>query len=146
LSGRLQLGRADQIPDASKLVLNGGTFDTGGFSDTLSALLLGGSAAIDFGFSDAVSLVFGDSHLELWGGGTLNVINFTPGADTLRFGTTASALTSSQLLQITLNGMPATITSTGYLQIPEPGVLVSILSGLGMLGFRHRHRNRKATT
>ena len=146
MSGRLQLGRANQIPNASKLVLNGGLFDTGGFSDVLGALLLGGSATIDFGFSDAVSLEFADSHLELWGAGTLNVINFTPGADTLRFGANASALTAAQLEQISFNGMPASISSTGFLApIPEPGVPVTILSGLGILGFHRRHRNRRAS-
>jgi autotransporter-associated beta strand protein len=146
LSGRLQLGRANQIPDASKLVLNGGIFDTGGFSDVLGALLLGGSATIDFGFSDAVSLQFADSHLELWGSGTLNIINFSPGADTLRFGSNSSALTAPQLAQISFNGMPASISSTGFLiPIPEPGVPTTILLGLGILGFQRRHWNRRVT-
>lgn len=146
VSGRLQLGRANQIPNASKLVLNGGTFDTGGFSDTLSALLVGGSATIDFGISDSVSLVFGDSHLELWSAGTLNIVNFTAGADTLRFGTTASALTVPQLAQISINGLPASITSTGFLQVPEPGISAALLSSLGIFGFYRRHRNRRATS
>lgn len=141
VSGRLQLGRANQIPNASKLVLNGGTFDTGGFSDTLGALVLGGTATIDFGTTNTVSLVFGDSHLELWSVGTLNITNFTVGADTLRFGSDASALTVGQLAQISFDGMPASISSTGFLQpIPEPGVPAIILSGLGVLGFCRRHR------
>lgn len=141
VSGRLQLGRANQIPDASKLVLNGGTFDTGGFSDTMGALILGGNATIDFGTTNTVSLVFGDSHLELWGVGTLTITNFTVGADTLRFGTDASALTVGQLAQISFNGVPASISSTGFVQpIPEPGVPAMILSGLGLLGFYRRHR------
>ncbi len=140
-NGKLQLGRANQIPDTSKLVLNGGTFDTGGFSDTMGALVLGGSATIDFGTTNTVSLVFGDSHLELWSVGTLNITNFTVGADTLRFGTDASALTVGQLAQISFNGMPASISSTGFVQpIPEPGVPAIILSGLGVFGFYRRHR------
>jgi len=146
LSGRLQLGRANQIPNASKLILNGGLFDTGGFSDVLGALLLGGNATIDFGFSDSVSLQFADSHLELWGAGTLNIVNFTPGADTLRIGSNASGLTLSQLDQISFNGVPASITSMGFVvPVPEPGVPVTILSSLGVLGFHRRHRNHRTT-
>ena len=103
VSGRLQLGRANQIPNASKLALNGGVFDTGGFSDTMGALILGGSATIDFGTTNTVSLIFGDSHLELWSVGTLNITNFTVGADTLRFGSDASALTVGQLAQISFD-------------------------------------------
>ena len=141
VNGRLQLGRANQIPNASKLVLNGGTVGTGGFSDTLGALVLGGAATIDFGTTNPVLLGFGDSHLELWSVGTLSITNFTVGADTRRFGSDANALTVRQLAQISFDGMPASISSTGFLQpIPEPGVPAIILSGLGVLGFCRRHR------
>jgi autotransporter-associated beta strand protein len=140
-NGRLQLGRANQIPDTSKLVLAGGTFDTGGFSDTMGALLLNGSATIDFGISDVVSLIFGESDLELWSSGTLTIVNFTVGADTLRIGTDASALTETQLAQINFNGTAATITSTGFLvPVPEPGVSAALLSTLSIFGFRRRRR------
>lgn len=145
-SGRLQLGRADQIPNTSKLVLNGGTFDTGGFSDTIGALQLNGDATIDFGISDVVSLVFSDSDLELWGAGTLTIVNYTTGADSFRIGTDASALTLAQLSQINFNGTPATITNLGFLvPIPEPGVSAALLSSLSILGFQRRRRNREAT-
>jgi autotransporter-associated beta strand protein len=145
LNGRLQLGRANQIPDTSKLVLTGGTFDTGGFSDTLGALLLNGNATIDFGVSDVVSLIFSDSDLELWSMDTLTILNFTVGADTLRVGTDASGLTATQLAQINFNGTPATITSTGFLvPVPEPGVSAALLSSLGVFGF-YRRRNCRAT-
>ena len=147
LNGRLQLGLANQIPNTSKLVLSGGTFDTGGFSETAGVLSLGGSAAIDFGTSNTVSLVFGDSHSELWSAGTLNILNFTAGADSLRVGTNASALTAGQLAQISFNGQPASISSTGFLlPVPEPSVSATILSGLGVLGFYRRRRDRTATT
>lgn len=144
-NGRLQLGRSNQIPDASKLVLNGGTFDTGGFSDTMGALVLGGNATIDFGVTDVVSLIFSDSDLELWSAGTLTILNYTQGADSLRFGTDASALTSAQLAQITFNGTAATITSTGFLvPVPEPSVSAALLSCLSVFGFNRRRRNRNA--
>jgi autotransporter-associated beta strand protein len=147
LSGRLQLGRANQIPNTSKLVLNGGTFDTGGFSDTLGPLLLNGDATIDFGISDMVSLIFSESEFELWGAGTLTILNYTPGEDSLRIGTNASGLTQTQLAQINFNGTPATITNTGFLvPVPEPGVSTALLASLSILGFHRRHRNRNATT
>jgi autotransporter-associated beta strand protein len=146
LNGRLQLGRANQIPDKSKLVLNGGTFDTGGFSDTLGVLSLNGDATIDFGVTDVVSLIFGDSDLELWSSGALTIVNFTAGADTLRVGTDASGLTETQLAQINFSGTPATITNTGYLvPIPEPGVSAILLTSLSIFGFYRCRRNRKAT-
>jgi autotransporter-associated beta strand protein len=147
LSGRLQLGRANQIPNTSKLVLNGGTFDTGGFSDTLGPLLLNGDATIDFGISDMVSLIFSESEFELWGAATLTILNYTPGEDSLRIGTNASGLTQTQLAQINFNGTPATITNTGFLvPVPEPGVSTALLASLSILGFHRRHRNRNATT
>ncbi len=146
VNGRLQLGRAHQISNASKLVLNGGIFDTGGFSDTMGVLVLGGSATIDFGTTDTVSLIFGDSRLELWSAGTLLITNFTVGSDTLRFGLDGNALTQAQLNQISFNGMAAMITSTGFVQpIPEPGVPAITLLGLGILGFTCRRGSRAAT-
>ncbi len=145
LSGRLQLGRANQIPDTSKLVLDGGTFDTGGFSDDLGVLLLNGDAAIDFGLSDLAALFFDDSHLELWNEATLTILNYTPGSDSLRFGTDASALTPAQLSQINFNGTPAAITSTGFLvPIPEPSTSAVLLFSFGILGFRRNRRDRNA--
>lgn len=146
VNGRLQLGRPNQIPNASKLVLNGGIFDTGGFSDTLGALRLGGSATIDFGTSDTVSLILGDSHLELWSAGTLNILGFNAGLDTLRFGTDANGLTTSQLAQISFDGIAATISNMGFVQpIPEPGVSAIILAGLLVVGSHRRHPKRSAT-
>ena len=147
IGGILRLARPNQVPNNSKVVLNTGTiFDTGGFSDIVGALSLGGSATIDFGTTNTVSLLFGDSHLELWTAGTLNIVNFTGGADSLRFGTTSSALTPAQLAQISFEGTQAIISSTGHVSpVPEPGVSAILLSGLGILGFCRRHRSRGAT-
>lgn len=141
LAGTLQLGASDQIPDSSTLVLSGGVFDTGGFSDTIGALSLQGTTTIDFGTSNDVSLFFSDSHLELWGLGTLNILNFTAGADLFRFGSSASGLTAAQLERISFNGTAAMISSAGFVApVPEPGVSVALLCGLAGLASRRRRR------
>jgi autotransporter-associated beta strand protein len=147
VSGRLQLGRANQIPNSSKLILNGGTFDTGGFSDTMGTLVLDGIATIDFGITDVVSLIFSDSKLELWGAGTLTILDFTLGEDSMRIGTDASALTAGQLAQINFDGVPAALTSTGFLvPIPEPAAATVLLSSLSVFGFHRRRRSCRATS
>jgi autotransporter-associated beta strand protein len=145
LQGRLQLGAADQIPDGSTLVLSGGVFDTGGFSDTVGALSLAGTVTIDFGLSNSVFLLFGDSHSQLWNAGTLNIINFTPGADFLRFGSDSNGLTADQLAQISFNGAQASIDSAGFVQpVPESGTASVMLMALGFVVGGSRLRKRDA--
>jgi autotransporter-associated beta strand protein len=142
LQGRLQLGAANQIPDGSNLVLSGGVFDTGGFSDTIGALTLAGTVTIDFQLTDSVSLLFADSHSQLWNLGTLNIINFTPGADFLRFGSDSSGLTAGQLAQISFNGVQASINAAGFVQpVPEPGIASALLLTIGLIAATRRHRS-----
>lgn len=63
--GRLLLGASHQIPNASRLVMNGGIFDTGGFSDTIGKLALTNFSTIDFGTGTS-GLQFAASNLETW--------------------------------------------------------------------------------
>ena len=147
-SGTLTLGAANRIADVSNLILAGGTFATGGFSETLGTLTVSISSIIDLG-SGASALVFADSSGSTWGGSVgLSFTNFDTGVDSIRFGTTSDGLTSTQLAQITLNGLAASIDGNGFLTttaIPEPSTY-AVFAGAGclVLAIRRRMKTRKA--
>lgn len=146
-AGTLLLGASNRIADASNLILAGGTFATGGFSETLGALTLNGNATIDFG-SGASALVFGDSSAAAWTGSvSLSLVNFTEGVDSIRFGTTAFGLTETQLGQIRINGLAATIGADGFLSvsaIPEPSAFAAFAGAAGLFAAGLRRRRRAA--
>ena len=139
-SGALGLGASQVIPSTSMLVLAGGDthpdnlfgdtpaiFQTGGFSQTLGPLLLTGPSTdlphtIDFG-SGASALVFADSHTQNWGGIILRLANYKPGADSLRFGTSSSGLTATQLGLMRFTGfldVPGRIDANGFVTPARP--------------------------
>ncbi|HEY9248140.1 MAG TPA: autotransporter-associated beta strand repeat-containing protein, partial [Rariglobus sp.] len=64
--GTLALGAANRIADSSNLVMSGGTFATGGFSETLGTLTLSANSVIDLG-SGTSALVFANSSGTPWG-------------------------------------------------------------------------------
>ncbi len=103
--GTLQLGAADRIADASNLVMDGGTFNTAGFNETLGTLGMSNTSNIDLGA--------GSSILKLASLGTsgtfdtsktLSVLDWSgsaagTGTDQFFIGTSAS-LTPTQLAAI----------------------------------------------
>jgi autotransporter-associated beta strand protein len=135
--GILQLGAPYVIPTNSMLILANNTtnhndfnaawadtpatFATGGFSQRLGALKVAGenTAApriIDFG-NGASALAFADSSKELWSYIPVTLTNYTPGADSLRFGTNAGGLTKAQLSQLRFadfGNLPGQIDARGY--------------------------------
>jgi fibronectin-binding autotransporter adhesin len=138
-AGTLSLGGNDRIADASNLVLGGGTFSTGGFSDVLALASLTASSTIDLGNGASV-LRFSDSSAQNWVG-TLAIANYTPGADQLFVGTTGSGLTSVQLAQIQFTGFDpgAQILASGeVVPVPEPATLAGLLLGAASLASRRR--------
>ncbi|CAM3161944.1 beta strand repeat-containing protein [Rariglobus hedericola] len=145
-AGTLALGAANRIADTSNLVMAGGTFATGGFSETLGTLTLSASSIIDLG-SGTSALIFADSSGTTWGSSiSLSFINFTAGTDSIRIGTSNLGLTSGQLSQITINGLAAIIDSSGYLvsAIPEPSTY-AIFAGAGMLIFAGVRRKARGS-
>ena len=108
------------IANTSELVLNGGTFATGGFSETLGPLTLFGDSTIDFG-NGASTLTHGGVG-TFTAGRVLNVSNWTAGSDHLFIGNAAS-LTAAQLAQISFNGAAARQLSTGEVVPVTPGDL-----------------------
>jgi autotransporter-associated beta strand protein len=127
--GVLTLGASHQIPNASRLTLDGGTFQAAGFDDTMGALSLTNNSTIDFGLG--ADLAFAPSSGETWSGATLNITNFTAGQNTWRVGSGNGDLSPSQLSHILFNGTTAaTIDSAGYvLPVPEPNAAVLLFAG-----------------
>lgn len=142
-AGTLEIGASNRISDSSNMVLNGGTFATGGFSETLGTLDVNGNAIIDLGSGDS-DLIFADSSAIAWGASiSLSIINFTEGVDSIRFGINQDGLTLGQLGAITINGQAASIDELGYLgTIPEPSSY-AVFAGAGalLLAFRRRSRD-----
>jgi autotransporter-associated beta strand protein len=105
--GTLTLGAADRINDAAAFTMSGGTFNTGGFSETLSALTLTNSttSSLDLGSVASILLFSGITANT----GHLNITNWTTGSDSLRFTSNANLLASS----FTVNGGAAAILNQG---------------------------------
>ncbi|MBW8780616.1 MAG: autotransporter-associated beta strand repeat-containing protein [Verrucomicrobia bacterium] len=142
-AGILALGAANSIASSSGLVLNGGTFATGGFSQTLNTLTLSSSSTLDFG-SGTSALAFADSNSVTWTG-LLTLLNFDVGTDTLKFSTSAG-LTATQLSQLSLAGYTAALDTNGFVTfsaIPEPAAYVAIFGGLALIGATIIRRRRE---
>ena len=65
--GILQLGASNRIADVSRLTLGGGTFNTGGFNETMGPLNLMTPSTLDFG-NGASTLHFANSSALPWSG------------------------------------------------------------------------------
>ena len=136
-AGSLTLGAANQIADGTDLVLNGGTFRTGGgtgFSEELAKLTLYASSTIALG-SGSHRVDFADSDSPGWSG-TLSIAGWSGSIDGGSAGriffATATGLTSGQLSMVNFSGYStgAQLLGTGELvpmtfsgsePIPEPG-------------------------
>ena len=126
--GTLELATNNAISDQSMWNLMNATVESGGFDGTFASLDVDGNAVIDFGALGTSSLAFADSSALTWSG-MLNVVNYTDGSDTLRFGTGIGGLTQAQLDVILVNGLPASLDANGFVVVgaasPGPVVLVS---------------------
>ncbi len=139
-AGTVQLGAAGVIPDAAPLVLGGGTLDLNGFNESVGSLTVSGASSVSIG---SAQISFANSSANTWSGSLS--FSGTLFANSIRFGTGASALTSTQLGAITVNGLGGwTLNNDGYLSaIPEPSTF-ALLAGLGALGLGVTRRRSKA--
>ncbi len=160
--GTFQMGANNAVSDLATVNLNGGTFATAGFSDTLGALTLGGAATLDFG-SGASVLNFTDSSADTWTG-TLSITNWsgTPdiglgtaggGTDQLIFGSSSAALTPAQVALVQFvnpDALPPGIYSAEILPngevvaIPEPATWSSLALAAATFAGLARFRRREA--
>jgi autotransporter-associated beta strand protein len=143
--GTLKAAKANAFGTGS-LLLNGGTLDTGGFNQSLGTLAVAGLATIDLA-DGASTLTFAASSATNWLG-SVEILNWTEGVDSVRFGTTASGLTPDQVARITFpdnEGRPsASIDPNGFIvpvPVPEPSaVALALAGGFGMVLFFRRNR------
>ena len=111
-SGTLALGSNNALP-ATALSIAAATLNAATFTDTLGTLNVTAAATVNLGTGAA--LTFADSSTITWPG-TLTITGpFVSGAS-LRFGTTSTALTATQLGKISAAGFTSfTLNSSGYL-------------------------------
>jgi autotransporter-associated beta strand protein len=150
-SGTLLLGASDRLNDTATIIMQGGTFATGGFQDTVGTLTLTGTSSLDLGTGSNSMLAFADTHGASWGGYTLSITNYLDSSEKIYFGTTSSGLTASQLSEIvwynpygtnsTIYG--ATIDFDGRIRpapqaVPEPKTVAAMILLAGVVCWRER--------
>jgi autotransporter-associated beta strand protein len=118
------------------LILNGGSINSGGFNQTFGTLSLTAESTLDLG-SGTSALTFANSSALAWSG-TLHILDWTSGSDSIKVGTGLGSLTFTQLAAISWDDLPGisqtVIDNSGFLvPIPEPStVTLSILGGFGI--------------
>jgi len=114
------------------------SMNTNGKDFTLGAFDLDANSTMNLGAGDS-NLVFANSSAQTWSGTAFAITGFTPGVDSIRFGTSALGLTADQLGTITLDGFAAQIDSSGFLvAVPEPATVLGGLFCTGALLLRLR--------
>ena len=149
-SGTLNLGTNNAISNSSSSVidLKGGKLQTG-FTQNLGLGRLSLSASSTLELLSGGSFVFADTSGMAWTGNLSIIGTFTDGAS-IRFGTTGSGLTTTQLNQITINGSTASINSSGFLTlasaIPEPSTYAAFAGAVVFVGAAVYRRRVKHST
>ncbi|HEY9248480.1 MAG TPA: autotransporter-associated beta strand repeat-containing protein [Rariglobus sp.] len=140
-AGTLALGANNVFADTSNFVLTGGTLAVGSFNDSVGTLSLTGNASITLG--EGGVFTFLDSHLIDWGTNTLSISGTFVDGVSIRFGSDGTGLTAEQLALISINGVAASLNSSGFLvasAIPEPSTYAMVAGGaiLGLALMRRR--------
>ncbi|MBQ7189780.1 MAG: autotransporter-associated beta strand repeat-containing protein [Kiritimatiellae bacterium] len=121
--GTLALGTNGTMKATNPLELAGGNLEAGGFTNELGTLTLSGDSVI--ALQPSSSLAFSDTSSVPWTNGTLTIVGEL-GKQTLRFGTSSTALTAEQLERICYDGKKVCLTSAGYLRPYLGGTLLFI--------------------
>jgi fibronectin-binding autotransporter adhesin len=113
-AGTLALGANNVLANTTGISIGNATLDASTFTDTVGTLDLTSTARINLGTGAA--LAFANSSAIDWTGGTLTITGTFVSGSSLRFGTTSSGLTPTQLARITAPGVPAfALDANGYL-------------------------------
>jgi fibronectin-binding autotransporter adhesin len=111
-AGTLALGVSNALA-ATPVTIGAATLNAATFTDTVGTLDVAGSAVIHLG--SGAALAFADSSAITWAG-TLNITGTFVSGASLRFGTTSTALTATQLSKISGGGFTNfSLNSSGYL-------------------------------
>lgn len=144
-NARFILGAAGTVASSPNINLAGGILDPGGFNQAMTTTTLtllsstAGVSTIDFS-AGASELDFANSSSIGWTG-LLNLTNFDPNVDKLRFGIDATGLSSDQLSRFELNGVAVTptLSASGFVVVPEPAAAM-LLAPVVMLLVRRTRR------
>ncbi|MEY3897821.1 MAG: hypothetical protein RLZZ214_3342, partial [Verrucomicrobiota bacterium] len=113
-AGRLALGANQVLPDGSAVAIGNATLDAAAFTDTVGTLEITGTATIHL--ESGAALAFADSSTIDWTGGTLNLTGTFVSGASLRFGTSNTGLTATQLAKISGSGLSSfALNGGGYL-------------------------------
>ena len=113
-TGTLSMGANDVIADLSNVIIGSATLDAATFTDTVGTLDVTSTAKINL--DAAAALAFANSSAIDWTGGTLNLTGTFISGASLRFGTSSSGLTSTQLASISATGFTDfALNSSGFL-------------------------------
>lgn len=143
--GTLLLGNANQINNTAGMTLAGGTFNTGGFSESLGALTLNSSSTIDLASGSSI-LSFGGTSTRT--AGTLTISNWSGsqsggGTDQLLF---ANTLSQTFLDNINFTGFTPGAFQLGTGEVvpaPEPSTWIGGALAVAAIGFTQRKRFAK---
>jgi autotransporter-associated beta strand protein len=124
--GTLILGANNVLPDTTNISIAAATLDTDTRADTAGTLNVTAAATLRLGTGAA--LVFGDSSAISWAG-TLTLTGTFISGSSLRFGTSATALTATQLGKISATGFTGfALNSSGFLTASPVGSGVTFAS------------------
>jgi autotransporter-associated beta strand protein len=130
-AGTLALGASNVLP-ATAVSIGNATLDAANFTDTTGTLDVT-TATSKINLGTGAALAFADSSGVDWTGGTLNITGTFVSGSSLRFGTSSTGLTSTQLAKISASGFgPFFMNANGYLIVDTtPPTLVAIVDNKG---------------
>ncbi len=112
--GTLALAASNVLPNTTALSIGNATLDAATFTDTVGTLDVTSTAKIHLG--SGAALAFANSSAVDWTGGTLSLTGTFVSGASLRFGTSSSGLTPTQLGLISVSGFTSfALDANGYL-------------------------------
>ena len=112
--GKLALGVNNVLPDSTAVSIDNATLDATSSADTVGTLDITSTASINL--ESGAALAFANSSAIDWTGGNLNITGTFVSGASLRFGTSNTGLTSTQLSKISGTGLSSfALNGNGYL-------------------------------